>query len=345
MNYFRTALLLAALTGFFLVVGYLLGGQSGLILALVVALGMNLFAYWNSDKMVLRMSNAQEVGPDQAPELYSIVQGLAQRAGLPMPRVYLINEEQPNAFATGRDPEHAAVAATTGLLRHLSREEITGVMAHELSHVRHRDTLTMTIAATLSGAIGMLATFGGLMGGGRDENGRPLVNPVVAIAAMFLAPLAASLVQMAISRSREYEADRMGAEISGQPLWLASALAKLHAGTQQIPNQVAESHPATAHLYIANPLSAGGLRGLFSTHPADGGAHRAPRGDGRPSVRSKGRLSSSRRYAAAAADQPVGRRSAGAAPRTVGLKQDHLMPNRCDVPDGWIAAGVRPTHW
>ncbi|HEY2612131.1 MAG TPA: M48 family metalloprotease, partial [Reyranella sp.] len=241
MNYFRTALLLAALTGFFLVVGYLLGGQSGLILALVVALGMNLFAYWNSDKMVLRMSNAQEVGPNQAPELYSIVQGLAQRAGLPMPRVYLIDEEQPNAFATGRDPEHAAVAATTGLLRHLSREEITGVMAHELSHVRHRDTLTMTIAATLSGAIGMLATFGGLMGGGRDENGRPLVNPVVAIAAMFLAPLAASLVQMAISRSREYEADRMGAEISGQPLWLASALAKLHAGTQQIPNQVAES--------------------------------------------------------------------------------------------------------
>jgi heat shock protein HtpX len=267
MNYFRTALLLAALTGFFLVVGYLLGGQSGLILALVVALGMNLFAYWNSDRMVLRMSNAQEVGPGQAPELYGIVQGLAQRAGLPMPRVYLIDEEQPNAFATGRDPEHAAVAATTGLLRHLSREEITGVMAHELSHVRHRDTLTMTIAATLSGAIGMLATFGGLMGGGRDENGRPMVSPVVAIAAMFLAPLAASLVQMAISRSREFEADRMGAEISGQPLWLASALAKLHAGTQQIPNQVAESHPATAHLYIANPLSAGGLSGLFSTHP------------------------------------------------------------------------------
>src|SRR5260370_1133964 len=194
MNYFRTALLLAALTGFFLVVGYLLGGQSGLLLALVVALGMNLLAYWNSDKMVLRMSNAQEVGSDQAPELYSTVRGLAQRAGLPMPRVYLIDEEQPNAFATGRDPEHAAVAATTGLLGHLSREEITGVMAHELSHVRHRDTLTMTIAATLSGAIGMLATFGGLMGGGRDENGRPLVNPVVAIAAMFLAPLAASLV-------------------------------------------------------------------------------------------------------------------------------------------------------
>ena len=267
MNYFRTALLLAALTGFFLVVGYLLGGQSGLILALVVALGMNLFAYWNSDKMVLRMANAQEVGPNEAPELYGIVQDLAQRGDLPMPRVYVIDEEQPNAFATGRTPENAAVAATTGLLRHLSREEITGVMAHELSHVRHRDTLTMTIAATLAGAIGMLASFGGLMGGGRDENGRPMMGGIAAIAMMILAPLVASLVQMAISRSREYEADRMGAEMSGQPLWLASALAKLHAGTQQIPNQAAEANPATAHLYIANPLSAGGLRSLFSTHP------------------------------------------------------------------------------
>ena len=265
MNFFRTALLLAALTAFFLAVGYLLGGQSGLVIAFVVALGMNLFAYWNSDKMVLRMSNAHEVGPNEAPELYSIVHGLAQRAGLPMPRLYLIDEEQPNAFATGRDPEHAAVAVTAGLLGHLSREEITGVLAHELSHVRHRDTLTMTIAATLAGAIGMLASFGGLMGGGRDGTGRG--NPIVAIAAMILAPLAASLVQMAISRGREYEADRMGAEISGQPLWLASALAKLHSATQQIPNRVAEAHPTTAHLYIANPLSAGGLRGLFSTHP------------------------------------------------------------------------------
>ncbi|HYX03426.1 MAG TPA: zinc metalloprotease HtpX [Reyranella sp.] len=265
MNYFRTALLLAALTGFFLAVGYLLGGQSGLILAFVVALGTNLFAYWNSDKMVLRMANAHEVGPNEAPELFGIVQGLAQRAGLPMPRVYIIDEEQPNAFATGRDPEHAAVAATTGLLRYLSREEITGVMAHELSHVRHRDTLTMTIAATLAGAVGMLASFGLFFGGGRGENGRG--NPIVAIALMILAPLAATLVQMAISRSREYEADRSGAEISGQPLWLASALAKLHAGTQQIPNQVAEANPATAHLYIANPLSGGGLRSLFSTHP------------------------------------------------------------------------------
>ena len=267
MNYVKTALLLAALTGFFLVAGYMLGGQSGLMLAFVAALGMNLFAYWNSDKMVLRMSNAHEVGPNDAPELYGIVQELAQRGGLPMPRVYIIDEDQPNAFATGRNPENAAVAATTGLLRHLSREEVAGVMAHELGHVRHRDTLIMTVAATLSGAIGMLASFGGMMGGGRDENGRPILNPIAAIAMMILAPLAASLVQMAISRSREYEADRMGAELTGQPQWLASALARLHAGTQQIPNAVAEANPATAHLYIANPLSAGGLRGLFSTHP------------------------------------------------------------------------------
>ena len=268
MNYFKTALLLAALTGFVLVAGYLLGGQTGLVIALVAALGMNLFAYWNSDKMVLRMANAQEVGPENAPEFYGIVQQLAERAGLPMPRVYLIDEDQPNAFATGRDPEHAAVAATTGLLRNLSREEIAGVMAHELGHVRHRDTLIMTVAATLSGAIGMLASFGGLMGGGRDSDGRPLVNPIVAIAMMILAPMAAMLVQMAISRSREYEADRIGAEICGQPQWLASALAKLHAGTQQIHNEAAERNPATAHMYIANPLAAaGGMSSLFSTHP------------------------------------------------------------------------------
>jgi heat shock protein HtpX len=267
MNYFRTALLLAALTGFFLVVGYLLGGESGLLIAFVVALGMNLFAYWNSDQMVLRMSNAHEVGPNEAPELYAIVQQLAGRAGLPMPRVYLIDEEQPNAFATGRNPEHAAIAATTGLLRHLSGEEITGVLAHELGHVKNRDTLIMTVAATLSGAIGMLASFGGLFGGGRDSNGQRMVSPVVAIAAMFLAPLAASMVQMAISRSREFEADRLGAEISGQPLWLASALARLHEGTRAIPNATAEANPATAHLYIDNPLSGGGMASLFSTHP------------------------------------------------------------------------------
>ena len=267
MNTMKTALLLAALTGFFLVVGYLLGGQAGLMIAFVVALGTNAFAYWNSDRMVLRMIGAHEVGPDQAPELYGIIQQLTQRAGLPMPRVYIIDEDQPNAFATGRSPEHAAVAVNTGLLTHLTREQIAGVLAHELGHVRNRDTLTMTVAATLSGAIGMLATFGGLMGGGRDENGRPLMNPIVAIAAMILAPLAASLVQMAISRSREYEADRAGAEISGNPLWLASALQRLHEGTQTIPNATAQANPATAHLYIDNPLSAGGLSGLFSTHP------------------------------------------------------------------------------
>lgn len=267
MNYMRTAVLLAALTAFFLAVGYLLGGRSGLVLALVVALGMNVFAYWNSDQMVLRMSGAREVGPQEAPELYGIVQQLAQRAGMPMPRVYIIDEDQPNAFATGRSPEHAAVCANSGLLRLLSREEVTGVLAHELSHVHNRDTLTMTIAATLSGAIGMLASFGGLFGGGRDETGNRLASPVVAIAAMFLAPLAASLVQMAISRSREFEADRMGAELTGNPLWLASALRKLERGTEQIPNATADAHPAMAHLYIANPLSGSGLASLFSTHP------------------------------------------------------------------------------
>ena len=267
MNYMKTALLLAALTGFFLVVGYLLGGEAGLLIALVVALGMNLFAYWNSDSMVLRMANAREVGPQEAPELHEIIQQLTQRAGLPMPLVYLIDEDQPNAFATGRSPEHAAVAVNTGLLRHLSREQVTGVLAHELGHVKNRDTLTMTVAATLSGAIGMLASFGGLFGGGRDANGRPLVSPIVAIAAMILAPLAASLVQMAISRSREFEADRLGAEISGNPLGLASALQRLHEGTQAIPNATAEASPATAHLYIDNPLSAGGMARLFSTHP------------------------------------------------------------------------------
>src|SRR5258708_10680425 len=216
MSYFRTALLLAALTGFFLAIGYLLGGQSGMLIALVFALGMNLFAYWNSDKMVLRMSNAREVGPQAAPELHGIIQELTHGAGLPMPRVYIIDEDQPNAFATGRSPEQAAVAVTTGLLSHLSREQVAGVLSHELGHVKNRDTLTMTITATISGAIGMLATFGGLFGG-RGENGRS-ASPIVAIAAMILAPLAASMGQMAISRSREFEADRAGPEISGRPL-------------------------------------------------------------------------------------------------------------------------------
>ena len=266
MSYFRTALLLAVLTGFFLAIGYLLGGRSGLLIALLFALGMNFFAYWNSDKMVLRMSNAHEVGPQEAPELFSIIQELTTRAGLPMPRVYIIDEDQPNAFATGRNPEHAAVAVNTGLLRHLSREEIAGVLSHELGHVRNRDTLTMTIAATIAGAIGMLANFAFFFGGERNDSGRS-ANPIVAIAAMILAPLAASMVQMAISRSREYEADRAGAEISGHPLWLASALQRLHEGTQAIPNATAQANPATAHMYIDNPLSGGGMSSLFSTHP------------------------------------------------------------------------------
>ncbi len=238
-NWLKTTVLMAAIVALFGAIGGYLGGANGMFMALIFGGAMNFFAYWFSDKMVLRMYNAREVDATSAPQFYAMVRELAQRAGLPMPRVYLIDEDQPNAFATGRDPEHAAVAATTGLLRNLSREEIAGVMAHELAHVRHRDTLIMTVAATLSGAIGMLASFGGLMGGGRDSEGRPLVNPIVAIAAMILAPMAAMLVQMAISRGREYEADRMGAEICGQPHWLASALAKLHAGTQQIQNKAA----------------------------------------------------------------------------------------------------------
>ena len=266
MNYFKTALLLAAMTAIFLTVGYFIGGQTGLLIALVLALGMNAFAYWNSDKMVLRMANAHEIGPQDAPEFYGIVQRLAERGGLPMPRVFIIDEEQPNAFAPGRDPQHAAVAATTGLLRNLSHEEIAGVMAHELAHVNHRDTLIMTIAATISGAIGMLAQFGLFFGGGRDSEGRP-TSPVFGILAAILAPLAAMLVQMAISRSREYEADRGGAALCGNPLWLASALSRLEAGAQQIPNHAAEANPASAHLYIVNPLTGGGLASLFATHP------------------------------------------------------------------------------
>ena len=302
MNYFRTALLLAALTAFFLVVGYLLGGQQGLVIALVVALGTNLFAYWNSDRMVLRMSNAREVGPQEAPELYGMVQQLAQRAGLPMPRVYVIDEDQPNAFATGRNPEHAAIAVNTGLLRHLGREEVMGVLSHELGHVKSRDTLTMTVAATLSGAIGMLATFGFFFGGGRDENGRPAGNPILGILAMILAPIAASLIQMAISRSREYEADRMGAEISGHPEWLASALGRLHAGAQAIPNATAQANPGTAHLYIDNPLSAGGIAHLFSTHP--------------PMEGRIARLRAMAAQAVPAASAPVRTRTGGSVPQT-----------------------------
>jgi heat shock protein HtpX len=263
-GYFRTTLLLAALTALFMGVGYLIGGTAGMIIALVVACAMNLFAYWNSDKMVLSMQGAQEIDEATAPEFFAIVRSLAERAGLPMPRVYLIDSDQPNAFATGRNPENAAVAATTGLLRRLSRDEIAGVMAHELGHVRNHDTLIMTIAATLAGAIGLLANFAIFFGGRRDN---PL-GIIGALAMMILAPLGAMLVQMAISRSREYQADKAGAEISGQPLALASALERIEVMAHEIHNPTAEANPASAHIFIINPLSGGGIASLFSTHPS-----------------------------------------------------------------------------
>jgi len=263
MSLFRTGLLLAALTGLFVGVGYLIGGQGGMMIAFLIAVAMNFFAYWNSDQLVLRMYGAREVDAGSAPQLHSIVRTLAQRAGLPMPRLYIIDSEQPNAFATGRNPEHAAVAASTGLLRTLSADEVAGVIAHELTHVKNRDTLTMTITATLAGAIGMLANFGLFFGNSRDN---PL-GPIGILLVSILAPIAALLVQMGISRSREYAADRGGAEISGAPLSLASALAKIERRAEQTRNFAAEANPATAHLFIVNPLH-GGLAGLFATHPS-----------------------------------------------------------------------------
>ncbi len=263
MNSLRTGILMAAMTGLFLAVGFLLGGTGGMVIAFLIALGMNAFAYWNSDKMVLRMYRARQVDRNTAPALVGMVEQLADNAGLPMPRVYLIDDDQPNAFATGRNPENAAVAATTGLLSRLTSEEVAGVMAHELAHVKNRDTLTMTITATIAGAISMLANFGLFFGNSRNN---PL-GIVGVILIMILAPLAAALVQMAISRTREYAADRMGAEICGQPLWLASALAKIDRAARGIDNQVAESNPATAHMFIINPLHAHQVDGLFTTHP------------------------------------------------------------------------------
>jgi heat shock protein HtpX len=234
--------------------------------ALVVALGINFYSYCFSDTLVLKIYTAQEVDETSAPQFYRMVRDLAQRAQLPMPKVYLINEDAPNAFATGRNPEHAAVAATTGILRVLSERELRGVMAHELAHVRHRDILISTVSATMAGAISMLANFAMLFGG-RDSEGRAH-NPIVGLLVMFLAPIAASLIQMAISRAREFEADRGGAEISGDPHALAAALQKIHRYAQGIPLEAAERHPETAQMMIMNPLSAGGLRGLFSTHPS-----------------------------------------------------------------------------
>ena len=264
MGFARVAILLAALTALFLVLGAALGGRAGMMIALVVAAGMNVFSYWQSDKLVLAAYHAKPVTREQAPEFYGIVEQLAINANLPMPKVYIVENDQPNAFATGRNPENAAVAATTGLLRQLAPQEIAGVMAHELAHVKNRDTLTMTIAATLAGAIGMIANFALFFGGRSRDNPLGIFGT---IAMAMLAPLAAGLVQMAISRSREFEADAHGAAICGHPLWLAGALAKLERGAKQIPNHDAEGNPATAHMFIVNPLRGGGIGALFATHP------------------------------------------------------------------------------
>ena len=264
-NWLKTTILMAAIVALFGAIGSYLGGANGMLLALLFGGAMNFFAYWFSDKMVLRMYNAQEVDETSAPQFYAMVRELAQRAGLPMPRVYLIDEAQPNAFATGRNPENAAVAATTGILNLLSAREIRGVMAHELAHVQHRDILISTISATMAGAISALANFA-MFFGGRDSEGRP-ANPLAGILVALLAPLAASLIQMAISRAREFEADRGGAEISGDPNALADALTKISNYARGIPMIPAEEHPATAQMMIINPLLGGGIDKLFSTHP------------------------------------------------------------------------------
>ena len=263
-NWFKTALLMAAIVALFGMVGAMIGGAQGMLMALVLGGAMNLIAYWFSDKMVLSMYNAHEVDETSAPQFHGIVRDLASRAGLPMPRVYLIDEAQPNAFATGRNPEHAAVAATTGTLQILTARELRGVMAHELAHVRHRDILLSTVSATVAGAISALAQFG-MFFGGRDSD-RP--NPVLSILVMIVAPIAAMLIQFAISRAREFEADRGGAEISGDPDALADALLKIERYAKGLPMETAEAHPATAQMMIVNPLSGGGVAGLFSTHPS-----------------------------------------------------------------------------
>nr|WP_315128815.1 zinc metalloprotease HtpX [uncultured Polynucleobacter sp.] len=264
-NLAKTAILMAAITALFVVVGGMLGGEQGMFMALLIAIGMNFFSYWFSDTMVLKMTNAQQVDERSAPQLYALVQELADKAGLPMPKVFVIEEDAPNAFATGRNPEHASVAATTGILRVLSSRELRGVMAHELAHVKHRDILISTVAATMAGAISALATLA-MFAGGRNSEGRQ-GNPLASLLVMFLAPLAASLIQMSISRAREYEADRGGAEISADPEALAQALQKIHAYSQGTPFQAIERHPETAQMMIINPLTAGGVAQLFSTHP------------------------------------------------------------------------------
>jgi heat shock protein HtpX len=263
MGYFKTAMLMAAMTALFMGVGYLIGGSGGAVIALVIAAAMNAFTWWNSDRMVLRMHNAQPVMRGDRMGLHAMTAELARNAGLPEPKVYLIDTPQPNAFATGRNPANAAVAVTSGLMRTLSREELAGVIAHELAHIRNHDTAIMTVTATFAGAISMLANFALFFGGSRERLG--LIGTLLM---MFLAPLAAALVQMAISRTREYAADKAGAEICGQPLWLASALEKIALGAARIDNMAAERHPATAHMFIINPLHAYKHDNLFATHPA-----------------------------------------------------------------------------
>ena len=266
-GYLRTAVLLAGLTALFVGVGYAMGGQQGMVIAFLLACGTNLWTWWNSDRVVLSMHNAEPIAPESAPRLFRMVEALAARAGLPMPALYVIHEDQPNAFATGRSPERAAVAVNTGLLDLMDDEEVAGVVAHELAHIKNRVTLIMTITATLAGAIGMLAQFGFLFGGRDEEGRRSPFGPIGALLLVVVGPIAAMLVQTAISRSREYEADRMGAEICGDPRWLASALQKLEHYKQGIVNYTAEAHPATAHMFIVNPLSGMRMDALFSTHP------------------------------------------------------------------------------
>ena len=268
-NWLKTSILMAGIVALFGMVGASLGGYNGMIIALLVAVGMNFYAYWFSDKMVLRMYNAQEVDEASGGSYYRMVKELAAKAELPMPRVYIINEDQPNAFATGRNPEHAAVAATTGIMRVLSERELRGVMAHELAHVKHRDILTSTISASVAGAISSIAQFGMFFGGNRsNEDGHS--SGLSGILIMILAPIAAMLIQFAISRAREFEADRGGAVISGDPQALASALDKIHRYAKGIPMPTAEAHPETGQMMIMNPLSGGSLAGLFSTHPDTG---------------------------------------------------------------------------
>ncbi len=263
-GYLRTAVLMAAMTALFLGLGALLGGMGGALIALVIAVAMNAYSWWNSDKMVLRMHGARPASGPEGDALARMVHDMADRAGMPRPAVYILDNDQPNAFATGRNPENAAVAATTGLLRHLGRDEIAAVMAHELAHIRNHDTTIMTITATFAGAISMLANFALFFGGNRNN---PL-GLIGTLALMILAPLGAALVQMAISRGREYEADRTGAEICGNPLWLASALGKISGLAARIDNDAAERNPATAHMFIVNPLHAHARDRLFSTHPS-----------------------------------------------------------------------------